>query len=148
MVCAKCQKSQKQTKLATPEVKKKSEMYYGSGAGAGSSGTRSTGGGAKSGATLGITGVSKSKLLSKAAKNPYAAYSSNCDSCHTKTDAGKKYCTWPLSSLITVWHMANPRAGSKCAYQKNACPICGKSMANQVAGSKTPVVEGQKRTLK
>jgi len=129
MVCAKCQKLVKQTKLATPGVKKKSDMYYGSSAGSSSVSTRSTGGGAKSGATLGVNGVSKSKLLSKSAKNPYAAYASNCDSCHTKTEAGRKYC-------------------QKCAYQKNACPVCGKSMAGQAAGSKTPVVEGQKRTLK
>lgn len=100
MVCAKCLKSQKQTKLATPDVKKKSEMYYGSPAG--SSSTRSTGGGSKAGATLGIAGVSKSKLLSKSAKNPYAAYSSNCDSCHTKTDAGRKYCASPLLPCVLL----------------------------------------------
>lgn len=57
MVCAKCQKLVKNTKLATPDVKKKSEMYYGSSAGSAS--TRSTGGGAKAGATLGSNGVSK-----------------------------------------------------------------------------------------
>jgi hypothetical protein len=33
MVCAKCQKTIKQTELATPGVKRKSEMYYGSPAG-------------------------------------------------------------------------------------------------------------------
>lgn len=33
MVCAKCQKQLKSTALATPAVKKKSEMYYGSSAG-------------------------------------------------------------------------------------------------------------------
>ncbi|PNP47565.1 hypothetical protein TGAMA5MH_01387 [Trichoderma gamsii] len=67
MVCSKCLKLTKSTKLATPEVKKKSEMYYGSPASSKASGSKS--------ATLGNTGVSKSKLLSKAAKNPYAAYS-------------------------------------------------------------------------
>ena len=30
MVCAKCQKTIKQTELATPAVKRKNEMYYGS----------------------------------------------------------------------------------------------------------------------
>jgi hypothetical protein len=30
MVCAKCQKTIKQTELATPGVKRKNEMYYGS----------------------------------------------------------------------------------------------------------------------
>jgi hypothetical protein len=33
MVCAKCQKTIKQTELATPGVKRKNEMYYGSPAG-------------------------------------------------------------------------------------------------------------------
>jgi hypothetical protein len=33
MVCAKCQKTVKQTELATPGVKRKNEMYYGSPAG-------------------------------------------------------------------------------------------------------------------
>ena len=30
MVCSKCQKSQKRTELATPSVKRKSDMYFGS----------------------------------------------------------------------------------------------------------------------
>ena len=30
MVCSKCQKLSKKTTLATPDVKKKSEIYYGS----------------------------------------------------------------------------------------------------------------------
>jgi hypothetical protein len=51
MVCAKCQKLNKTT-LATPGVKKKSEMYYGSPA----SSSTSTG---KKSATLGQTGISK-----------------------------------------------------------------------------------------
>jgi hypothetical protein len=33
MVCTKCQKTIKQTELATPAVKRKNEMYYGSPAG-------------------------------------------------------------------------------------------------------------------
>jgi hypothetical protein len=33
MVCAKCQKTIKQTELATPAVRRKNEMYYGSPAG-------------------------------------------------------------------------------------------------------------------
>ncbi|PSK51831.1 hypothetical protein B9Z65_3098 [Elsinoe australis] len=62
MVCAKCQRlSKSTTKLATPEVKKKSELYHGNSTAAGIS---------KKGSTLGATGVSKSKLLSKSAKNP------------------------------------------------------------------------------
>lgn len=55
MVCAKCQKLSKGTTLATPDVKKKSEMYYGSSAGTGSS---SKGAGTKS-ATLGQNGIGK-----------------------------------------------------------------------------------------
>lgn len=69
MVCAKCQRQSKGTTLVTPAVKKKSEMYYGSPASSSSSGT------GKKSATLGETGISKSKLLSKSAKNPYAMYS-------------------------------------------------------------------------
>jgi hypothetical protein len=69
MVCAKCQKLAKSTTtLATPAVKKKSDMYYGSPASSSSAGS------VKKPATLGQTGVTKSKLLSKAAKNPYAQY--------------------------------------------------------------------------
>jgi len=52
MVCSKCQKLQKGTTLATPAVKKKSEMYYGSAA-------SSSKGEEKKSATLGQTGVSK-----------------------------------------------------------------------------------------
>lgn len=34
----------------------------------------------------------QSKLLSKAAKNPYAQYASSCKTCKTKTDSGRTYC--------------------------------------------------------
>lgn len=97
MVCAKCQAKLKSTKLATPEVKKKNELYYGSPA---TSSTKSAGSTKGAGATLGNAGVSKSKLLSKSAKNPYAAYASSCDSCKTKVEVGRKYC-------------------QRCAYSKN-----------------------------
>lgn len=53
MVCSKCQKKVKSTELATPGVKRKSEMYYGSPA------TTSGGENSRSKATLGGTGVSK-----------------------------------------------------------------------------------------
>lgn len=113
MVCSRCQKLSTPTSLATPEVKKKNEMYYGSPAG-----SSSRAGTSKTSATLGQTGIGKayiylvpysiimaniylqSKLLSKSAKNPYAAYSSSCGNCPTKLEAGRKYC-------------------QKCAYQKN-----------------------------
>jgi hypothetical protein len=70
MVCAKCQRLAKSTTtLATPAVKKRSEIYYGSPA------SSSRPDGVRRPATLGQTGVTKSKLLSKVAKNPYAQYS-------------------------------------------------------------------------
>ncbi|KAK3942963.1 microtubule-associated protein CRIPT-domain-containing protein [Diplogelasinospora grovesii] len=119
MVCAKCQKLTKTT-LATPEVKKKSEMYYGSSASASSSGEKKS-------ATRGNTGVSKSKLLSKAAKNPYAQYSSSCTRCKTKVSQGHTFC-------------------HKCAYKADACAVCGKS--NSKTKSSVPTVVGQKFTLK
>ncbi|RAL14818.1 cysteine-rich PDZ-binding protein [Aspergillus homomorphus CBS 101889] len=135
MVCAKCQKKLKQTELATPGVKRKSEMYYGSpstslgGGGSSSSTTSGAGSGSSSSKpTLGNTGIGKSKLLSAKAKNPYAAYSSSCEVCKTKTEQGRKYC-------------------QRCAYQKNSCPMCGKSLAKGVAKGQ-PVVQGQKFNLK
>lgn len=54
MVCAKCEKAAKSTTLATPGVKKKSEMYYGSSAGSGSKS-----GDKKPSATLGNNGIGK-----------------------------------------------------------------------------------------
>jgi hypothetical protein len=54
MVCAKCQKKpQSTTALATPEVKKKNDMYYGSPA------TGSSKAGTKTSATLGNNGIGK-----------------------------------------------------------------------------------------
>ncbi|KAI9883955.1 MAG: hypothetical protein M1823_004265 [Watsoniomyces obsoletus] len=115
MVCTKCQRLLKATELATPGVKRKSEIYYGSNAG-GKSGSAST-------------GVAKSKLLSKSAKNPYAAYSSSCDTCKTKTDQGRKLC-------------------QKCAYKANACAMCGKSQSRQKDLAGGSVVQGQKFSAK
>lgn len=53
MVCSKCQKKLKSTELATPGVKRKNELYYGS--------PSSTLGGGDKGkkATLGATGIGK-----------------------------------------------------------------------------------------
>ena len=67
MVCAKCQKKLKQTELATPGVKRKTEMYYGSPATTlgGSSSSSSSGagaavaGGKAKSSTLGSTGIGK-----------------------------------------------------------------------------------------
>lgn len=55
MVCTKCQKLQKKTELATPGVKRKNEMYYGSPA----SSTTSAGDKSKASATAGVTGIGK-----------------------------------------------------------------------------------------
>ena len=86
MVCAKCQKTMKKTELATPRVKRKNEMYLGSvTADKGKSSSSSS-------ATVGSAGIGKSKLLSKSARNPYAAYSSSCDTCKTKVAQGYRYC--------------------------------------------------------
>jgi Microtubule-associated protein CRIPT len=54
----------------------------------------------------------QNKLLSKNAQNPYAAYSSNCSTCRTKCDPGRKYC-------------------HKCAFKANACAMCGKSLVKK-----------------
>ncbi|EAU29550.1 conserved hypothetical protein [Aspergillus terreus NIH2624] len=128
MVCAKCQKKLKSTELATPGVKRKSEMYYGSPA-------TSVGGGSAGGeskkSTLGNTGIGKvvpPSVMAYVWLNPYAAYASSCDLCKTKTEQGKKYC-------------------QRCAYQKNACPMCGKSLAGK-SSKDQPVVQGQKFNLK
>ena len=57
MVCAKCQKIQKKTELATPGVKRKNEndMYYGSLA----SSATSAGNKSKISATAGVAGIGK-----------------------------------------------------------------------------------------
>ncbi|MCJ1248017.1 hypothetical protein MMC30_005232 [Trapelia coarctata] len=126
MVCAKCQKIQAKTELATPGVKRKNDIYYGSPtASAGGSGS----GKSKTSATLGNTGIGKSKLLSKGAKNPYAAYSSSCTTCKTKTEQGRTYC-------------------QRCAYKANACAMCGKSLSKTKASDGVPVVQGQKFSAK
>jgi len=57
MVCGKCAKLTSGTKLATPGVKKKSEIYYGSAASSSSSAA-----GNKTSATLGQTGVGKARF--------------------------------------------------------------------------------------
>lgn len=105
MVCTKCERLAKSTALATPGVKRKSEIYHGS-----SASTSASGKDKKPSATLGQNGIGKvlhlniyerkesdantwqSKLLSKAARNPYATYSSSCTTCKTKVDQGKTYC--------------------------------------------------------
>ncbi|KAK3692862.1 microtubule-associated protein CRIPT-domain-containing protein [Podospora appendiculata] len=116
MVCAKCQKLTKTT-LATPGVKKKSEMYHGSAASSSSAADKKS-------ATAAPNGISKSKLLSKAAKNPYAH---SCTKCKVKVSQGYMYC-------------------NNCAFKANSCASCGKS--NIKSKSAVPTVNGQKFTLK
>jgi hypothetical protein len=57
MVCAKCQKKLKSTELATPGVKRKNDMYYGSPST--TLGGSSAAGAAKGKSTLGNTGIGK-----------------------------------------------------------------------------------------
>ncbi|CCF34797.1 cript family protein [Colletotrichum higginsianum] len=65
MVCTKCQKLGKgSTTLATPAIKKKSEIYHGSSASASSSSPSA------SKPTLGSTGIGKSKLSGFALASP------------------------------------------------------------------------------
>lgn len=115
MVCAKCSKALKKTSLATPDVKRKNELYHGSPA------STSTG-----------AGVSKNKLLSKSAKNPYAAYGGSCETCKGRTEQGKKFC-------------------QRCAYKANACAMCGKKLAGEEAKKKSEqvgAVSGQRFSAK
>ncbi|KAH7354281.1 cript family protein [Plectosphaerella cucumerina] len=128
MVCTKCQKlGRGNTSLATPSVKKKSEIYHGSPA-SGSGIARGSGSstGATKSATLGQTGIGKSKLLSKAAKNPYAAYASSCGKCKKSVAQGHAFC-------------------HACAYRDNVCACCGKKDKKAKGAS---VVEGQKFSMK
>ncbi|KAL1869074.1 hypothetical protein VTK73DRAFT_3382 [Phialemonium thermophilum] len=120
MVCNKCQKLSKTT-LVTPGVKKKSDMYYGSPASSSSSA------GDKKSATLGQTGIAKSKLLSKSAKNQFAQYSSSCVRCKTKVPQGHSYC-------------------HQCAYKNDVCAVCGKS--NTKASSSIPTISGRNYSMK
>ncbi|RDA92956.1 hypothetical protein CP533_5532 [Ophiocordyceps camponoti-saundersi (nom. inval.)] len=146
MVCAKCQKL-KSTKLATPEVKKKSDIYYGSPA----SSSSKTAGTSKS-TTLGQSGITKSKLLSQSAKNPYAQYSRFVDACpwcfvfipqklSVRLTSTASSCT-KCKTKITQSHALC----QTCAYKNDACAMCGKP--NKKATSTAPAVAGQKFTLK
>ncbi|KAK5001043.1 hypothetical protein LTR66_000175 [Elasticomyces elasticus] len=135
MVCAKCQKLLTKTTLATPAVKRKNDQYLGSSTSSIASRGAASSSSAKAGPTLGNTGIIKSKLLSKSAMNPYAAYSASCDGCKTKVDAGKKYC-------------------QRCAYKQNACSMCGKALTAPAGAESSkgknavPTVNGQKFSAK
>ncbi|KAI9803258.1 MAG: hypothetical protein M1825_002049 [Sarcosagium campestre] len=126
MVCAKCQRLQKATSLATPAVKRKSDMYYGSPA---STSTSKSADKSKSASTSTNSGIGKNKLLSKGAKNPYAAYSSSCGKCKKKTPQGHTYCT-------------------QCAYKENVCASCGKGQVKKSVDGAGAVVQGQRFSAK
>jgi hypothetical protein len=52
----------------------------------------------------------QSKLLSKAAKNPYAQYSSSCTRCKTKISQGHTYCNqcaYRADGEIFRWSSSN-----------------------------------------
>ncbi|KAI9859444.1 MAG: hypothetical protein M1824_003785 [Vezdaea acicularis] len=134
MVCAKCQKIST-TPLATPGVKRKNEMYYGSPAKKEE----------RASATLGHNGVGKSKLLSKSAKNPYAAYSSSCETCKTKVDQGRKYChRCAYKANGMAWHSQDEASEADFIL---ACAMCGKRDKAKT-GAAAPLVEGQKFSAK
>ena len=108
-------------------------MYYGSNA---------------SSSTTASYKVSKSKLLGKSGKNPYAAYSSSCDKCKTKIEQGKSLCNGcayknnGISSSISLDSAANSDLYS-------ACSMCGKSInGNNTTNSKLPVIQNQKFSSK
>lgn len=86
MVCAKCQKTLKKTELATPGVKRKNELCLSSPT-VDKSMSKSS-----SSIAAGSAGIGKSKLLGKSARNPFAAYSSSCETCKTKVAQGYRYC--------------------------------------------------------
>ncbi|CAF9908758.1 MAG: hypothetical protein GOMPHAMPRED_006301 [Gomphillus americanus] len=127
MVCAKCQKLAGTTQLATPGVKRKSEIYHGSPASGSGIGNNTSSSKNKTSATLGNTGISKSKLLGKP-KNPYATLSIKCRDCNAKTEGGKKLC-------------------HRCAYKANACAMCGKSETKKIKDG-VPTIQGQKFSAK
>ncbi|KAI5296523.1 hypothetical protein KEM52_000931 [Ascosphaera acerosa] len=134
MVCSKCQKKLQKTALATPDVKRKNDVYL-SGSGFGNVGGAGAKEKDKRASGPAGAGISKNKLLSAKAKNPFAAYASSCQSCKTKCESGRKFC-------------------QRCAYRDHGelnlvCAVCGKNLAADAKGKKfAPVVHGQKFTAK
>ncbi|PKS11948.1 hypothetical protein jhhlp_001244 [Lomentospora prolificans] len=136
MVCSKCQKLTKGTTLVTPQVKKKSEMYYGSAASSKSTDKKTT--------TLANAG---SKLLSKSAKNPYAQYSSSCSKCKTKVSQGFTYCqSCAYQSDGEKSRSPIPPYNRRFTNSLKVCAMCGKANKKGKAGA--PVISGQKFNLK
>ena len=158
MVCSRCQKLQKKTELATPSVKRKSDIYYGS---------STTGDKTKSSATAGPTGIGKvlrllststgtaadvvhqSKLLSKSAKNPYAAYSSSCTSCKTKIDQGYKFChKCAYKAGNGMYHNTSIQIRVARLIVRIACAMCGKTQHKEASTNGGSTVQGQRFSAK
>lgn len=116
MVCTRCARLSTPTSLATASIKRKEDSQTSTGIAYTSKASAS-----------GPSGIGKSKLLSKAAKNPYAAYAASCETCKVKINQGHKYC-------------------QKCAYKRAECARCGKK--EKAAASTTGLVEGKKFSAK
>lgn len=162
MVCAKCQKRLGATALATPGVKKKTDMYYGSPAG-----SKTTASSKTSSATLGDNGVGKVRVAFSGGESIKVTHQANS----TVTEqATVQICKEPIRQLLRImYHMqeedrSRPQilpnlrlqvqrwALSPCLNsthlltQDIACAACGKS--NTKTSSAAPTVAGQKFTLK
>jgi hypothetical protein len=158
MVCAKCQKLSKSTALATPGVKKKSEMYFGSPAGSSKSGDKT-----KTSATLGNNGIGKVGPHSFHIDDHRLSvlYRVNCYQNPPKiptlpTRAHAQHAKRRLNKAGPTARNAHTRQ-MVCSHLYLslitcmtdlflACPMCGK--ANSKSTAAAPVIAGQKFTLK
>ena len=94
--------------------------------------------------------VSKNKLLGKGAKNPFAAYSSSCSTCKTKTEQGRKYCHRCAYKANGAYHILPPLllVKSRILMKVVACAVCGKSQNKEKSSTGAPVIQGQKFSAK
>ncbi len=156
MVCAKCQKLAKSTTLATPGVKKKSEMYYGSPAGSGKSGDKS-----KTSSTLGNNGIGKASChlihtcnlqLTIQRVNYYPSlHETHMHRTRAPAPAAKQRWTKEgrIARGVLTRLTVGPSAFSSVKLYLTsclACAMCGK--ANSKSTAAAPVIAGQKFTLK
>ncbi|MCJ1465509.1 hypothetical protein MMC07_004127 [Pseudocyphellaria aurata] len=166
MVCAKCQKLQKKTELATPGVKRRNEMYYGSPA----SSTTGASDTSKTSATLGATGIGKvSKPLrshdeTKTESSIFTLRASSSAKVQ-RTPTVLILVTAPLarrkqikgeSSVIVVRtrRMVSEKSDEleqhvvAGADEVSACAMCGKSQSKEASTGKAPIVQGQRFSAK
>lgn len=176
MVCSKCQKKLKSTELATPGVKSKNDMYYGSP-------STTLGGGSKGKSTLGATGVGKvcqdlfwngCSYFDCLCLSIWQFWWSLADKCRINCLALKRR----IHMLPMLLHVSlakrKPSRGRSSARSVLirgmvcshgflwlllrkfsstdtgillACPMCGKNLAGKTAKDQ-PVVQGQKFNLK